>query len=179
MSEPIRGIVFDKDGTLFDFHATWSVWFADFIPAVTGGDAAKAAALAEALHFDLGGSRFAPTSPMIAGTMDDFDIAVRSILPELDAGDLRRLILTSTAAAQQVEATPLIPLLDRLLASGLTLGVATNNSEYPARSHLNAPASSTASPSSPASTAATAPSPSPACSPPSATPPASRLPPAR
>lgn len=136
MREPIRGIVFDKDGTLFDFHATWSVWFAGFIPEVTKGDAGKSAALAAALQFDLAGQRFAPTSPMIAGTMDDFDLTVRRVLPELDAGDLRRLILTSTAAAAQVEATPLVPLLDRLLAAGLTLGVATNNSEYPARSHL-------------------------------------------
>jgi phosphoglycolate phosphatase len=22
----IRGLVFDKDGTLFDFHATWGGW---------------------------------------------------------------------------------------------------------------------------------------------------------
>ena len=47
-----------------------------------------------------------------------------------------RGILTSTAAAPQVEAAPLGPLLDRLLAAGLTLGVATNDSEAPARAHL-------------------------------------------
>ena len=132
----IRGIVFDKDGTLFDFHATWSVWFAGFIPEIAGGDPARTAALARALHFDLAAGRFAKTSPMIAGTMEDFDATVRAVIPELDPAELRRMILASTAEATQVEAVPLVPLLDRLLAAGLTLGLATNDSEVPARSHL-------------------------------------------
>ena len=46
------------------------------------------------------------------------------------------MILASTAAAPQVEAMPLVPLLDRLLAAGLTLGLATNDFGGPARSHL-------------------------------------------
>ncbi len=134
--EEIRGLIFDKDGTLFDFHATWSVWFASFIPEIAGGDAGLEAALARALHFDLAAARFAKTSPMIAGTMEDFDATVLSVIPELDPHELRRNILASTALAEQVEAVPLIPLLDRLRAGGLTLGVATNDSEFPARTHL-------------------------------------------
>jgi hypothetical protein len=27
----LRGLIFDKDGTLFDFHATWGSWSAGFI----------------------------------------------------------------------------------------------------------------------------------------------------
>ena len=46
MRERIRGIVFDKDGTLFDFHATWSAWSAGFIREVTGGDVRRGRALA-------------------------------------------------------------------------------------------------------------------------------------
>jgi phosphoglycolate phosphatase len=134
--ERIRGIVFDKDGTLFDFHATWSAWSAGFIREVSGGDVARQAALAQVLEFDLAAGRFARTSPMIAGTMELFVQAVRSVLPELEEQRLRRMILTSTAAAPQVEATPLVPLFDRLIAAGLTLGLATNDSEVPARAHL-------------------------------------------
>jgi phosphoglycolate phosphatase len=132
----VRGIVFDKDGTLFDFHATWSAWSAGFIREVTGDDPARAAELARVLEFDLATLRFARTSPMIAGTMEVFVQAVRSVLPELDEGGLRRTILTSTALAPQIEATPLVPLLDRLRAAGLVLGIATNDSEVPARAHL-------------------------------------------
>ena len=31
MSGAIDGLIFDKDGTLFDFHATWARWTADLI----------------------------------------------------------------------------------------------------------------------------------------------------
>ena len=41
----IRGVLFDKDGTLFDFHETWSAWARGFIADVTGGDPARGAAL--------------------------------------------------------------------------------------------------------------------------------------
>ena len=30
-------LVFDKDGTLFDFHATWGAWSAGFIQELAGG----------------------------------------------------------------------------------------------------------------------------------------------
>ena len=136
MRHRVRGIVFDKDGTLFDFHATWSAWCAGFIHEVTACNTGRAAKLARALEFDLAARRFATTSPMIAGTMEVFVRAVRSVLPEIDEVRLRRMILASTAAAPQVEAAPLAPLLDRLIAAGLTLGIATNDSEAPARAHL-------------------------------------------
>jgi phosphoglycolate phosphatase len=132
----IRGIVFDKDGTLFDFHRTWSVWLAGFLRELADGDEVKAAALARAVEFDLDAEAFAKTSPMIAGTMHDFDAAVRAVLPDLDASTLRRRIVASTTAAPLVEAVPLVGLLDRLIAAGLTLGLATNDGEAPARAHL-------------------------------------------
>ena len=28
----IKGVLFDKDGTLFDFAATWEAWAASFLP---------------------------------------------------------------------------------------------------------------------------------------------------
>ena len=48
------------------------------------------------------------------------------------------MILATTAATQQIEVAPLAPLLDRLIAAGMTLGLATNDSEAPARAHLEA-----------------------------------------
>jgi phosphoglycolate phosphatase len=58
------------------------------------------------------------------------------VLPATEEAPLRRMVLESTAATHQIEVTPLVPLLDRLLAAGLTLGLATNDSEVPARAHL-------------------------------------------
>lgn len=132
----IRGLLFDKDGTLFDFHATWSRWARGFIADVTGGDAARGARLAESLGYDIDAGRFERTSPMIAGTMEVVVEAVRTILPEVPETALRGLIRESTAAAPQVEAVPLIPLFERLIDAGLVLGIATNDAEVPARAHL-------------------------------------------
>jgi phosphoglycolate phosphatase len=134
----IRGLVFDKDGTHFDFHATWGGWSADFIREVAGGDTRRAAAIGQALGFNLATGRFAATSPMIAGTMEVLVTAVRAVTPELDECALRCRILESSAAAPQVATAPLAPLLDRLAAAGLVFGIATNDSEGPACAHLEA-----------------------------------------
>ena len=133
---PIRGLLFDKDGTLFDFHDTWSRWARGFIGDVTGGDPARAARLAAVLGYDLDAGRFERTSPMIAGTMEVVVEAVQAVLPEFSETALRAMIRDSTAAAPQAEAVPLIPLFERLEDAGLVLGVATNDGEVPARAHL-------------------------------------------
>lgn len=132
----IRGVLFDKDGTLFDFHATWSGWARGFIADVTGGDPARSARLAAVLGYDIDAGRFERTSPMIAGTMEVVVEAVKTVLPEVAETALRGLIRESTAAAPQAEAVPLIPLVERLIDAGLVLGVATNDAEVPARAHL-------------------------------------------
>lgn len=134
----IRGLVFDKDGTLFDFHRTWSAWAAALIRELTGADPARAAALAEALAFDLENASFLPGSPLIAGTMDVLIEAVLAVEPDTDEAGLRALVLAETAAISPVEAVPLAPLLDRLVAEGYVLGIATNDAEMPARAHLAA-----------------------------------------
>jgi len=132
----LRGLVFDKDGTLFDFHATWGPWTAGFIHGLSDGDGALAARLAAGLGFDLGAGRFERDSPMIAGTTEVVIAAVLAALPGCDEAALRRHVLATTAAADQVEAAPLRPLLGGLRADGLTLGLATNDAEAPARVHL-------------------------------------------
>ena len=136
LQKAIRGLVFDKDGTLFDFHATWSVWCDGLIRDLCGPDPAQVARLARRLDFDLDARRFAASSPMIAGTMEVIIDAVRDVLPHHEEHALRRMILATSAATQQIEVAPLVPILDRLIAAGMTLGLATNDSEAPARAHL-------------------------------------------
>lgn len=134
--EPIRGLVFDKDGTLFDFNATWAAWCDGFILGLAAGDGARAAELAATLGFDLANRRFTRDSPMVAGTMEIVVEAACRLRPDMGEARLRQHIITTTSAAPQVEAAPLAALLDRFRAAGLTLGVATNDSEAPARAHL-------------------------------------------
>jgi phosphoglycolate phosphatase len=133
----IEGILFDKDGTLFEFEATWVAWSNALIARLSDGDAARAAALAEAIGFDIAGQAFRPDSPAIAGTPDELARALAPILREPAARVVQRLNAASMAAPV-IEAVPLAPLLDRLSAGGLVLGVATNDAEAPARAHLAA-----------------------------------------
>ena len=132
---PIRGLLFDKDGTLFDFHATW-VAGRGAHPRPLRPRSRPVARLAAVLDFDLDARHFARTSPMIAGTMEVVVDAVHAVLPEFSEISLRAMIRDTTAATPQIEVVPLIPLLDRLIDAGLILGLATNDSEAPARAHL-------------------------------------------
>ena len=62
------GVIFDKDGTLFDFHATWNVWAAGAFDALSRGDTVLMRRICDAADYDLATRRFRPSSPIIAGT---------------------------------------------------------------------------------------------------------------
>ena len=134
----IRGVIFDKDGTLFDFQATWSVWAERFLLDVAGGDGDLAKVLAGAFGFDRAARRFRPESPFVAGIPQDGLAALLDHLPGWDAETLFARAKAHALATPQVEAAPLVPLLAELLARGLRLGVATNDSAMAADTHLRA-----------------------------------------
>ena len=82
MATKVDGLLFDKDGTLFDFHATWGVWAAHIIRELAQGDNDTLNRLATALHFDLESEAFAPTSPVIASTSMEVAECIVRVLPE-------------------------------------------------------------------------------------------------
>ena len=131
----IDGLLFDKDGTLFDFRVSWGSWAQGFLAQIAR-DAAHTARLGRAIGFDPTTGSFAPNSPVIAATAADIAAALAPELPGLTVADLTNRIDASAANAPMSEAVPLMPLLSALRARGLRLGVATNDSEAPARQHL-------------------------------------------
>ena len=134
----IRGVLFDKDGTLFDFQQTWGAWAEGLYRDLAAGDAARAEALATVAGYDIAGQRFEPTSPVIAGTPEEIADLLLPYLPGSDRVALIGRMNTLAAAASMAEAVPLAPLMHRLRGAGLVLGVATNDAEAPARAHLYA-----------------------------------------
>ena len=128
----IRGILFDKDGTLFDFQASWGAWAAALLHRLSPDPEP----LARRIRFDLRTQRFAPDSPVIASTSAEVADLMLPDLPDWSKGDLLALMNRLSADAPMVEAVPLAPLLDGLTARGLHLGVATNDGEAPARRQL-------------------------------------------
>jgi phosphoglycolate phosphatase len=132
----IEAILFDKDGTLFDYHKTWADWSRLFLMDMAGGDRAVARVLASAVGFDIDFVAFRPDSIMVSDPPNEI---ARALLPHLPgaslAGVVTRMAVLS-AAVPQAEATPLVPLMDELRGRGLTLGVVTNDMEGPTRTHL-------------------------------------------
>lgn len=131
-----QAILFDKDGTLFDFGATWEAWARAFLLRATNNDHARAVQLGAAIGFDLEMMRFDQDSVVIAGTPNEIAQALRDHLPDYPTEALIDLLNQEAAVAPQVEAVALAPFLDDLRARGFKLGVATNDAEAPARAHL-------------------------------------------
>ena len=129
-------ILFDKDGTLFDFHATWSTWAGQVIRDLAGGEARAMARIAEAAHYDLAAERFLPSSPIIAGTNREAAECIAAALPGACVDEIESHLMLSAADAPLAPAVPLPPYLDGLRTRGLRLGVVTNDTEYGARAHL-------------------------------------------
>ena len=133
----IKGILFDKDGTLFDFAKTWEAWANAFLTRLTQGDLARATMIGAAVGFDLAANRFATDSIVIAGTPGEVVDVLSPHVPEMSKAALIDLLNEEASRAPQSEVTPLIPFLEVLRARGLALGVATNDAEAPALAHLN------------------------------------------
>ncbi|KZY53600.1 HAD family hydrolase [Sulfitobacter sp. KE29] len=132
----VKALLFDKDGTLFDFAATWEPWAEAFLLRVCEGDRGLAARVGAGIGFDLATRRFAPDSIAIAGTPQQVVDALAPHFPDRLPADLLDIINAEASAAPQREAVPLRPFLQGLRDRGLRLGVATNDAEHPARAHL-------------------------------------------
>lgn len=133
----IKAILFDKDGTLFDFHASWAGWAEAELTALAPDDLAQRAALADAIGFDLQRRNFAADAPIIAGTLHETAALMIPHLPGVALPDLVARLHVSGARAIMAPAVPLRPLMARLRTHGLRLGVATNDAEGAARHHLD------------------------------------------
>lgn len=138
MSAHIRGLLFDKDGTLFDFRATWGAWAARLFVDLTEGDTAMMLRLTEAIGFDLQNRRFRPDSVVVAHTAREVAAAIAGVVPGWSEEAMLEHVNATAAEAAQVPPVPLAPLLGGFRASGLRLGVATNDAEAPTRAHLGA-----------------------------------------
>ena len=133
----ISGIIFDKDGTLFDFNATWGAWTRAMLIAEAGDDPVLCERLAAVLGYDMVNARFFPGSLVIASTVDDVADAILDVVPATDKSALLDRMNAGSAKVDQVEAVPLRAYTAQLRQMGLTLGVATNDAEAPALRHLD------------------------------------------
>ena len=127
-----EAIIFDKDGTLFDFEATWSGAMLEVLEAVSSSGGQEKAA--EAIGFDLETRRFRPGSVAIAGTAMDTGQVLAPVVG-CEVAEVVRIMDEIAARTVPVPVVDLVPCLERLRSVG-PMGVVTNDSEVPARAHL-------------------------------------------
>ncbi|MES2667374.1 MAG: HAD family hydrolase [Pseudomonadota bacterium] len=133
----IDAVLFDKDGTLFDFRASWGGWARAYLTSIAR-DAAHAAAMGRAIGYDMASGQFARDSVVIAATSAEIAAALLPHLPGKTQGEISAHINATAAGAAMSQAVPLKPLLAALKARGLKVGLATNDFEAAARAHLAA-----------------------------------------
>tara|TARA_R110002110_G_scaffold63285_11_gene176152 strand:- start:5209 stop:5928 length:720 start_codon:yes stop_codon:yes gene_type:complete len=126
----LRGILFDKDGTLFDYHGTWTPILREAAEVVARARPALVPDMLAAVGYDQGTGRFAAGS--IAGAGDTFGLAdvwlsiaggwERDVLvAELDG------IFAREAPLRSLPLTDLADFFASLKAKGFFLGIATND----------------------------------------------------
>jgi phosphoglycolate phosphatase len=133
---PIRGVLFDKDGTLVDFEAPGTALARRMALKAADGDAARADFLLDQGGLDLATGRFRADSIFAAGTNAD---VVELWHPHLKGEELADTVARFdawTAVEASKSAVPLRGIaeaLSTLHGRGMKLGVATNDSTVAAR----------------------------------------------
>ncbi len=141
----IKAILFDKDGTLVDFDATFAPATAKVLDELAGGDHDIRARLDSAMGFDRMACLIDPDSELVDGSVEDIAVKLMphvAIPADIMSKDmLMRLVDELYIRHSAISVVPfdfLVPTLNALDGLGLTLGVATNDSQAGAHAHLSA-----------------------------------------
>lgn len=127
----IRGILFDKDGTLVDFNRTWFAIGDTLAMEAAGGDRRRADRLMDAAGYDFDARRFRADSVFAAGTNADIvALWYPDVVPKLRQElTLRFDQATAVEGALKAVALPgIAKAAAQLHRAGYRLGVATNDS---------------------------------------------------
>ena len=130
----IRGIIFDKDGTLFDIQRSWSEWANVFVTKFSKKHDLEITKLADAIHFDLASSKFLKESIFVHGSVDEVVDAIFQLFPQIPKNTIHHGLFENSSDAKQVPLADLHKLFSSLNA--ITFGLVTNDSERNAINHL-------------------------------------------
>ena len=140
-SQQITGLLFDKDGTLFDFSASWSGVIDEILLALTPVRETQIL-MARASGYDPVTKVFQPGSASVAGATAEIAEIWAGFLPNLTTAQVEAMANEVGSSAEATGAlSPAVPdmpgFMQALQRAGLTLGVATHDSEAAAKVHLS------------------------------------------
>lgn len=137
-SSRIRGILFDKDGTLLDFNRTWVPLNRRAAITVAAGDRPLAARLLASAGHDPESNHVAPGSLLAAGDAGEIATHWASLLPGSSLERLTEQVdrIFSASAEEAVPVPAMAEVVRDLHEQGYRLGLATSDSEAAARGFL-------------------------------------------
>ncbi|PLS22313.1 phosphatase [Amylibacter cionae] len=125
----IKGLVFDKDGTLFHYGATWTIWCDNVLEDLSAGDPVKKKELADAVGFDLRDNSFLPGSLIVNASAGEIIGVWASLLPDFSPQDVDAVAVKHLGSLPSVPVCDLKALFTGLRAQGIKLGLVTNDYE--------------------------------------------------
>ena len=135
----IRGVLFDKDGTLIDFFQTWAPAYEAVALRLAGGNAVLAERLLTLGGRDPATRRFKPDSALAAGTNAEITRIWAEAIGHADVEGLNKSLNTffnEHALSNARPVTDLVNLFGRLKSHGFKLGLATMDSAAAAEAQL-------------------------------------------
>ena len=125
----IAAILFDKDGTLVDFEATWAPVNRAAVAFAADGDAAIAARIAQACGLDMATGRTRAESPFAIAGASEIAAAMRDAGSRRDQAGLTRELhrLFHAGAGTAMPIGDVAGVLRALKGRGLALGVASSD----------------------------------------------------
>ena len=137
----VKALLFDKDGTILDFDATFTTATHKVLEQLADGDAEKFEAAATSVGYDTHRKVILSDSVIIAGSGHDIaeNLSAPLKVSDLDAFTIQLDELYGTACLETVTLLPnAANSLKSLAVAGYVLGVATNDSEANAVAQMQA-----------------------------------------
>lgn len=126
----IKGVLFDKDGTLFDYHATWGPILNEVAAALAGERASLVPAMLASIGYKEETGRFEAGSIAAAGDTIALADSWRGLLGVSDRGELVARLdgyFAELGPERSIPVTDLGVYFQAMKGKGLTLGIATND----------------------------------------------------